>query len=116
MKKTVAVGVIMAMAVLSASISLYAGDKKMSLADKHKSEGVACVSCHGKDVNEIVPNQNCLACHESFEKIAERTKDMPINPHKSAHFIDLECSTCHDGHKDGTVFCQSCHGPITRHK
>ena len=115
MKKAVAVCVVMAMAVLSASISLYAGDAKQ-FADKHKAAGAECASCHGKDVKEVIPNKNCLACHESYEKLGEQTKDMHLNPHKSPHFLDVECTSCHDSHKSINIFCQGCHGPITRNK
>jgi len=110
------VGLIVAMAVLSAGINLYAKDTKPLLADKHKAAGIECVSCHGKNVKDIVTNQSCLACHGSFEKLGEQTKDMHLNPHKSPHFLDLDCSSCHDGHKPLKNFCQDCHGPIQRHK
>ena len=87
-----------------------------SLADWHKTQGVPCAGCHGKDLNALVPNQACLGCHESFEKLAGRTKDMHINPHQSPHFKDLDCTSCHVGHKADVNFCQDCHGPISRKK
>jgi hypothetical protein len=87
-----------------------------SLADGHKAQGVGCADCHGKDQDALVPNRTCFGCHESFEKLAGRTKDMKINPHRSPHFMDLECTSCHVGHKADVNFCQDCHGPITRKK
>lgn len=115
MKKKVAMGVFLAIAVLSTSSMLYAGGTQF-LADQHKAEGIECADCHGKDIGEMVANQSCLACHESFEKVAERTTDMHINPHRSIHFMDYVCAACHQGHKPLNNFCQNCHGPIVRHK
>ncbi len=103
----------MAMVVLTAGASLYAGDAKQ-FQDKHKAAGVQCASCHGNNTKAIIPNQNCLACHDSYQKLGEQTKDMHINPHKSPHFMDLECTSCHASHTAIKNFCQDCHGPIAR--
>ena len=117
MKKKVEVVVIMAMVILSAGMNLYAAETgRPLLADKHKAAGIECVSCHGNDVTDMVSNRSCLVCHSSFEKLAERTSDMHINPHRSIHFMDYECAACHHGHKPLNNFCQNCHGPIVRHK
>ena len=86
------------------------------LADRHKAAGIVCAGCHGEDREALIRNPACLGCHESFEKLAARTKDMHVNPHRSPHFKDLECTSCHMGHKADVNFCQDCHGPISRKK
>jgi len=86
------------------------------LADRHEAAGIGCAECHGKDREALIPNRVCLACHESFEKLAARTEDMRLNPHRSPHFKDLECTSCHVGHKSDANFCRDCHGPISRKK
>ncbi len=87
-----------------------------SVADRHKPAGTQCADCHGKDTNRIVPNSACLKCHESYAKLGEQTKDMHFNPHKSPHFMDPDCISCHIGHRADVNFCQDCHGPISRKK
>jgi len=59
---------------------------------------------------------SCLKCHESYAKLGEQTKDMHFNPHKSPHFMDPDCISCHIGHRADVNFCQDCHGPISRKK
>lgn len=93
----------------------WADSAKAALADKHKASGVECADCHGKNVKEVIPNDNCLACHESYAVLAQRTEDMHLNPHNSPHYYNLECVACHQGHKPMVNFCQDCHGPISRH-
>jgi hypothetical protein len=41
---------------------------------------------------------------------------MHFNPHKSPHFMDPDCISCHIGHRADVNFCQDCHGPISRKK
>lgn len=94
---------------------IHAAETKSDLAETHKAGGGQCASCHGQDVKEIIPSKNCFVCHDSYEKLGEQTKDMHLNPHKSPHFLDLDCTSCHQGHKAFVNFCQDCHGPITRH-
>ena len=84
------------------------------IAVRHKAEGVECASCHGDDNEAIVVNATCLECHNSYEELAGRTEDMHLNPHKNPHFLDLDCTSCHIGHRANQNFCQDCHGPIKR--
>ncbi|QEM67691.1 cytochrome c3 family protein [Geobacter sp. FeAm09] len=116
MKKMLSASLVAAVAALSFSINLYAGDSGQFMADKHKAIGAQCSSCHGGDTKSVVANGKCLACHGSYDQLAEKTKDMHLNPHKNPHFLDIECAACHSGHKPLDAFCQNCHGPLTRHK
>lgn len=86
------------------------------IAEMHEAAGIECVSCHGDNDQAIISNSTCLECHDSFEDIAQQTEDMHLNPHKSPHFLNLDCTSCHDGHKVARNFCQDCHGPIVRKK
>lgn len=83
-------------------------DQKTPLADKHKALGLSCEDCHGSGLKKAVPMEKCLGCHESYAKVAERTKELLPNPHDN-HLIDLECSKCHLGHKPQANYCQTCH-------
>ncbi len=114
MKRKVVVSLIMAVIMMTTAGSLYAGEA-LVLADQHKAEGIECAACHGHDVKAIIPNESCLECHVSYEDLGEQTKDMHLNPHQSPHFIDLECTSCHQGHETLNNLCQQCHGPISRH-
>jgi len=116
MRKAVLAVTVLATAALLLSSALFAAEVKQFLGDRHKSVGIECVSCHGKDVKEIIPNQNCLSCHKSYEDLGEKTRDMHLNPHRSPHFLDLDCTSCHQGHAADQNFCQNCHGPISRGK
>lgn len=97
--------------MLTLSSPLYAYNFKQT----HKQQGVECKSCHGNDKKQIIPNEKCQACHESYTEISKKTNDMHLNPHMSPHFLDVECTSCHQGHKVLNNFCQDCHGPVTRH-
>lgn len=82
---------------------------KNFLADKHAALGLDCEACHNnRPKTKPVKTAQCLSCHESYEKLAERTKKLDHNPH-AGHFIDLECTQCHHGHKASENYCDSCH-------
>jgi len=81
------------------------------LADRHKDVGLTCDACHGDGPQKPVTMSKCLACHESYAKIAERTKELEPNPHDN-HLIDLECTKCHIGHKTQENYCRSCHADM----
>ncbi|MDR3763178.1 MAG: cytochrome c3 family protein [Acidobacteriota bacterium] len=79
------------------------------LADKHMANGLDCEACHNnRPKTKPVKTAQCLTCHESYEKLAVRTKGMDHNPH-AGHFIDLDCTQCHHGHKASENYCDSCH-------
>ncbi len=111
MRTRMLIGVLMGTCLLLGSHNSFATE----FGKTHKDAGVECVSCHGQDKKAVIPNQNCLTCHESYDALAEQTKDMHLNPHWSPHFLNLECTSCHQGHKTLDNFCQKCHGPIKRH-
>lgn len=83
------------------------------LADVHKAKGLQCASCHEKgkkvkvDDNEAIPNKQCVICHGNLSTLSKKSKH-EINPHKS-HLGDINCTTCHHGHKPSTTYCLSCH-------
>lgn len=114
-------------------------DAEGSIASTHAALGQDCMSCHddqallesaheGVTSKSLMPrkatiNQDtCLSCHESYEKLAEKTADKPIvdsngteiNPHavpQSEEHGEQACNNCHAGHKDKepTEYCSSCH-------
>ena len=78
-------------------------------ADRHVARGTACETCHvANDTSAPVRKGACLACHGSYEKLAERTKKVDPNPHYN-HLIDVGCLECHQGHKQSVNMCSSCH-------
>ena len=58
----------------------------------------------GAKVNEA----QCLKCHGSLDKVAERTKNVKPNPHYN-HLVGLNCLECHRGHQKGVNMCADCH-------
>lgn len=82
-----------------------------NLADFHVQQGAKCEVCHQEQApkpNSRVNPQNCLACHKSFEAVAERTNKLEPNPHNS-HLGEVPCSDCHQGHKEYKNMCNDCH-------
>ena len=103
MKKTL----ILALAAMSLGFgtSAYAA----GTAELHTAMGVKCESCHiAKDKTIPVRKAACLQCHQSYEKMAERTAKVHPNPHFN-HFGDRDCSTCHKGHEKSVLTCDQCH-------
>lgn len=92
------------------SASAYAaGD----LASFHGAMG-GCVTCHGTDKVTSVPddekalNEKCNTCHGGYKALAEKTKDMPFNPHAS-HLGNINCTVCHAAHEKPKLVCNDCH-------
>lgn len=50
----------------------------------------------------------CLACHGSYVAIAEKTKNLTPNPHRS-HMADVQCDACHQWKGKGKLMCNECH-------
>ncbi len=102
--------------LLAGTAFLYTGMVSAAgLAEHHmKQAGVNCQSCHStpskpikvKD-NEALENEACINCHGSLQELAEQAKE-PLSPHNS-HLIDLSCTSCHAGHKEPVMVCQTCH-------
>lgn len=105
-----------------------------ALKAKHQAAGLACASCHDKDLlakGQIEPaaTSQCLACHGPVEALAKRTDHLritssmvdpktgaksehkaPTNPHNSYHFgTQLDCYECHREHRPSTNECATCH-------
>jgi hypothetical protein len=79
------------------------------LADKHNVVGVTCEGCHKENPpKEQVPTVVCDKCHGDEEKLAERTKKVIPNPHKS-HLGNVKCELCHHAHKPPENYCGNCH-------
>ncbi|MBV7438373.1 Cytochrome c3 [Aeromonas encheleia] len=87
-----------------------------SLKPHHGKLGFTCENCHqGKDPKQYqrLKTEDCLACHGSAQKVANRTRFMDANhtnPHNSLHDkLDLDCYECHAEHKPSQNLCQTCH-------
>lgn len=94
--------------VCAVSCYSHAAEKRPATAERHKTYGIECNGCHGAQDKKNFNYKLCLSCHESYAKVAERTKKLSFNPHKS-HYEDLECNACHHGHKADENFCATCH-------
>jgi hypothetical protein len=86
-----------------------------SLLDSlHARRHVTCMGCHGEKLpakDDTVENDRCLACHGTYDKLAEKTASPQFpkrNPHK-AHVIGLACTKCHHVHSESKVYCLECH-------
>ncbi|MGD8455632.1 MAG: cytochrome c3 family protein [Anaerolineales bacterium] len=111
-------------------------DAEYSLAHAHAKQGISCQTCHNRSlgdgitetVNFVIGNyyhplpetelsmEVCFNCHESYESIITLT-DPDItgeerNPH-AGHWGELECSECHNMHRDSFDYCAECHNPVT---
>ncbi len=79
------------------------------LAQRHMKKGIQCAQCHSNnDVTKPVRKAECLTCHQSYEAMAKRTSGVEPNPHYN-HYGDRDCSTCHKGHQQSVVSCNTCH-------
>lgn len=67
-----------------------------------------CTTCHQDDKMTAPAKETCLTCHESYAKVAERTKAMTPNPHAS-HRGEADCSNCHSMHAKSRFECNDCH-------
>lgn len=78
----------------------------------HK-EFTQCDSCHNKDmvVKDGLYQENgaCIDCHGSYPELATKDKH-DIDPHDShLNLGNLNCTTCHSGHQESSLICNSCH-------
>lgn len=91
---------------LSAMASLDDGN---FLAQRHMKKGIQCAQCHSNnDVNKPVRKAECLTRHQSYEAMAKRTDGVDPNSHYN-HYGDRDGSTCHKGHQQSVVSCNTCH-------
>lgn len=83
-----------------------------TLSQFHMDEvGADCQTCHSKPVKvqdaEQHENQACISCHGDLAELAAQSKTL-LSPHKS-HLIDISCTSCHSGHQQPVLVCQTCH-------
>ena len=78
----------------------------------HLLANITCEQCHGKaDKPEVPTMEQCIVCHGSTAKLAEKTKGVkPRNPHASPHYgTELDCTFCHHQHAKSENYCLQCH-------
>lgn len=68
---------------------------------------------HGKNwpqsVDGFVTKGQCMQCHGDYAKLAELTKSLTPNPHRS-HMGEVNCVECHQPDKlQPELMCNSCH-------
>ncbi len=100
--------VMTAIAGLVLATGSFAADKP--LADRHFNYGAQCATCHATKMPATgtrVKNETCLACHGSYEKLAEKNKNEEPNPHRT-HLGNVRCSDCHSGHGTPRLVCNDC--------
>ncbi|RBP80722.1 fumarate reductase flavoprotein subunit [Shewanella putrefaciens] len=98
----------LAMSAFFISVSSYG----QTLSDFHVKElGNNCQSCHTKPIKvadaEQHENEACESCHGTLTELATKSK-AKLTPHHS-HLIDLSCTSCHSGHNQPILVCQTCH-------
>ena len=109
MRKSLIVAAVAAVLGLAASVTMAAGSDV--LANRHAQMGVKCEQCHkvkAPKAGAKVKNEQCLACHQSYDALAKRTKGLSPNPHKT-HLGNVRCTDCHSGHQAGKLMCNDCH-------
>ena len=91
-----------------------------TLKPHHKALKFECVMCHqGNDPEKFEPleTEDCLACHGTAKKVADRLQFMDINhtnPHNSFHDgYSLDCYECHAEHEPSSNLCADCHKTTT---
>ena len=69
-----------------------------------------------EDATEFCANENCHAYllgedgKLNREKLAKTTANREFNPHEMHHEnLNMQCSTCHKGHRASVLACTSCH-------
>jgi Cytochrome c3 len=88
------------------------------LASPHTNNNVSCSDCHEENIFELdaeIENDTCFSCHESYEALAELTKNIVVaeqNPHKS-HLGEMDCTVCHHVHSRSSAYCLQCHSNFT---
>ena len=86
------------------------------LKSHHAKLRLQCENCHQEADPKLykrLKTNDCLACHGSAQKVANRTLFMDANhtnPHNSLHDrLDLDCYECHAEHRPSLNLCQTCH-------
>ena len=98
--------------IMTAGI-VFAGTQFMG--DRHEDYGAACIDCHEEENPEEgawADYEKCLLCHGGWDELAEATKSYgEHNPHKS-HLGEPDCTICHKGHEQSTLYCSKCHADL----
>jgi fumarate reductase flavoprotein subunit len=78
----------------------------------HNEKNVSCKDCHKVEQPKEPPASTaCLECHGPYEKVAQRTRALHVNPHDS-HMGPVDCLKCHSVHDQPEAFegpCVECH-------
>lgn len=78
----------------------------------HKN--LTCQNCHSAFPQMLAPTKvDCLACHQSEVKVAQRTEHLSqngVNPHDNYHYgMSMDCVSCHREHSKSYESCNECH-------
>ena len=96
-------------AALGLMLSVSAGAAEKTLAEVHNGAFPA--------EDGWAVKTKCLQCHVSYDKLAEATKDIKPNPHKS-HLGAVNCTECHKADKPSRqpeLMCNTCHNFTLKH-
>lgn len=69
----------------------------------------------GLEGSQFCANENCHSYllgsdgTVDYNKLEQATMDMEFNPHDQYHSNQMECSTCHKGHRASVMACTACH-------
>lgn len=95
----------------------------------HREAGLVCVDCHSYTLSnlweesmsnlsgdfqtplaerELGTKALCLSCHDSYEALAETSKEVEHNPHDT-HLGEIDCYFCHKIHRQPANYCLECH-------
>lgn len=72
-------------------------------------------SWRGLEGSQFCANSNCHSYllgsdgTVDYNKLEQTTMDMEFNPHDQYHGLEVECGTCHKGHRASVMMCTSCH-------
>jgi fumarate reductase flavoprotein subunit len=114
MRKKLVFAVILVCASGFYSFAGVEGTEKGFLADRHAEYG-SCFICHDEEKPEagaFVDWSKCMECHEEYVELGERTKAYgENNPHLS-HLGEPDCTICHMGHMESSLYCVSCHNDL----
>ena len=77
------------------------------------NQEMSCIDCHGDENGEgDVSRNTCLDCHGPEADLIASTEHLKETYHRNphdGHYIDLECSMCHQGHSEDYYLCGDCH-------
>ncbi|WP_332444433.1 cytochrome c3 family protein [Wolinella succinogenes] len=100
--------------VMNATLETEYTKEKYPIVNKHEKLNFECATCHGegaKSEYKKLSTQECLECHKSYQRLAERTDHLGYddNIHASPHYPEMDCNLCHASHKPSINYCVMCH-------